>query len=1236
MYGPVVDDEITCVIPSNAPTLVDKIEVVSYSLTRTEMNVHEGNRFVDFQWGSSKRPSFGVVSGSIAYDDCNLPRFESGPRAEASGMTITSTPPFPYDAEMKVAQGVYTVDVSSGDLGDVTAITVLVDEPYAYPYVLSFYMKPDVIGIRDALANATVFWTRRDKKTPSILVVEPVAGIAYTLSIDWLDLTQKLGTQHVSRFEPSIVKTANGVTSTIAWPTGKESDPVSYDESSEYSMSVVVTMDTGETLCVGDIPTLRSVIVSVAPWAQTQTQPEALDASRLAAAATAQRSAQTMTEATTRITDAEAQVAAATTAEEAARAVLVTATEASKQAAEARAAATSARTLTQAGVVTATANVSSATTGVALDAGSVADALSALTTANGEVSTTTAALDGAEEDARQANDAQKTADAALGQSEQTLAAAIAAEVAATEAATKAAAVAASTVLSPTATDAEKLAANTKATKLAAEQKVAEGLVATARDGLADAQKAVGDAVTKATEATEFVTECTTQNGAAKGRATSAQAAYDTAVTDETESTDQLALARAVLATAQAALSVATSTEAACSVVAASTENARVAAEGTHDDAIAKVTAAQADLADAKAALATVARDAAAATASTVQAASTWKNATELLHYAATTRTDRLYTVAAVATLTTEDGVWSYSTIRIKNTSPAYLALVARIGVSETPTTGASQPTKYADMAYQAECQRGLDREHAQLAYEYVMGVPLEYREAAYAERAWAQVGVIPNNPPAYYTLESFGGVTCAMNNGSSSVEVTDSFAEAPSGFFDARTLTDEFVTQCPTISFQPDLVDILSAPYSTATTPTAFYNAVGAAYDRSHRSKRSLPSFLPHTEGGGTFSAPRAFAVLHIDRLTNVLHASASYRLTDTSNNTFIESRYDATERVHTVTIDKRGQTQYNASVFATWSRYHAKTRDRRFVLNPVIANTLVAELRPGTYTAAQLAEEVEGSMNKALGSLDNTTRGSTDVKIRVSLHADVAPQTIEEAFELAQLKLFRAPIPDAPLYVRIATTEPYAKTAIDAALKWEMPNARPEKKTEVRLLFGTGANAHRSAHRLLGFPRSDHRKWDWLIVDPHSPVTTAEAALQAPYPYDLCDDPKMLRVTMRVNDVEVQPMYHETHAHDEGTFLLYIGSLPSVLDASRSHGVPLLRMSDYGAKVVQQQQTKQTIDRISLRFDVSYPVSASDTFTTKYNFRNQNVLFVFRLWEVVLSEKHQDNFNRSHYLTDR
>jgi hypothetical protein len=1221
MYGPVVDDEITCVIPNNAPSLVDKIEILSYSLTRTEMNVHEGNRFLDFQWGSSKRPSFGVVSGSIAYDDCNLPRFERGKPPQ--GMTITSTPSFPYDVQMRVSQGVYTVDVGLGTAthDDVTAVTTIVDEPYAYPYVISFYMKPDVIRIRDAFANAMVTWTRADKTPPSILDVEPVAGKKYTLSINWLDLTQILSTEHVIEFKMSVVQTTNGVITSIAWPTERESDPVVYDASSKYSASAVVTMDTGETLRVSNIHTLRSATVSVAPWAQTETQPAALNATMLAAATTKRQLAQKTTDAETQITRATEKVNTATAGARTANETLTKATEAATQATEALSAATISREAAQVAVAAGEVEVQSVTADAATSAASQAAAVTAaqreLTTASENATTKQKALD----DAGEADKLAKTELAQyLLEAIQKAEAAEAAKAAA-QAAQAAADIAASTTLP----DEDRLAANEEAAKLAA------ALVAAATE-LGRIARAKADA------ATALVAACNTANETAKATKATAQTAYDGAVAAQkkgaTTYAAQLAKAEKDLAVARTAYDQAVATEATCTNESNTTAATSVNATAAYDTAVRATEKAKLDLAAAQANQVSEARGEADAIASTIQAAGAWKNATELLHHAATTGTDRLSTVP-VTTLTTEDGAWSYSTIRIKNMSPAYLNLVTRIGVSETPITNA-HPTKYADMAYQAEARRGLDYGPCQLAYNYVMAVPPEYREAAYAERGWAR-DAISNDTPAYYTLDPISGVTCAMSKGSISVDVTDSFTEAPSGLFDARTLTAQFVAKCPTIAFQPDLVGILSGTHSTTTTPTAFRNAVGAAYDKSHRNKSesSLPSFWPHEEGGGTFSAPRAFAVLHVDRLTNVLHASASYELTDTANNAFIESRYDATERVYTATIGGRGRTQYNASVFATWSRYHAKTRDRRFVLQPVIANTLVAELRPGTYTAAQLAEEVEVSMNKALGSLDDTTRGKQEITIRVSLNEDAMPLTIQEAFELAQLKLYRAPIPTSHLYIRIATTETYTTTA-GVNVKCEMPTERPDKKTEVRLLFQTGANAHRSAHRLLGFQRSDHCKWDWLVADSRSLVTTAEAALQAPYPYDLCDDPKMLRVTMRVNDAEAKPMYHETHAHDEGTFLLYIGSLPSVLDVPRLHGVPLLRMSDYGAKVVQQQQTKQTIDRISLRFDVSYPVSASDTFTTRYNFRNQNVLFVFRLWEVVLSEKHQDSFNRSHYLTDR
>jgi hypothetical protein len=143
---------------------------------------------------------------------------------------------------------------------------------------------------------------------------------------------------------------------------------------------------------------------------------------------------------------------------------------------------------------------------------------------------------------------------------------------------------------------------------------------------------------------------------------------------------------------------------------------------------------------------------------------------------------------------------------------------------------------------------------------------------------------------------------------------------------------------------------------------------------------------------------------------------------------------------------------------------------------------------------------------------------------------------------------------------------------------------------------------------------------------------------LDAPFPYDLGDDPKMLRVTVYVNGTEATPMYYETRDEEACTFLMYIGSLPSILqtqnDPCCTNAVPLLRMSDYGSKVVQMQHTLQKIDRIALRFGVHLPASSNSTgFAPAYNFRNQNVLVVLRLWEVAEAGKRADSLNRSGYV---
>jgi hypothetical protein len=72
---------------------------------------------------------------------------------------------------------------------------------------------------------------------------------------------------------------------------------------------------------------------------------------------------------------------------------------------------------------------------------------------------------------------------------------------------------------------------------------------------------------------------------------------------------------------------------------------------------------------------------------------------------------------------------------------------------------------------------------------------------------------------------------------------------------------------------------------------------------------------------------------------------------------------------------------------------------------------------------------------------------------------------------------------------------------------------------------------------------------------------------------------------------------------------------------------------------VVHMQQTRQKIDRIALRFGVHLPSSSASTRTGDaplYNFRNQNVLVVLRLWEVAEAGKRTDSYNRSIFVTQQ
>jgi len=375
--------------------------------------------------------------------------------------------------------------------------------------------------------------------------------------------------------------------------------------------------------------------------------------------------------------------------------------------------------------------------------------------------------------------------------------------------------------------------------------------------------------------------------------------------------------------------------------------------------------------------------------------------------------------------------------------------------------------------------------------------------------------------------------------------------------------------------FKPDLTSVLESRFAESTTPLLFMKAVREAYSAARgRAVDDLPELSLLPTGGGELRHSRPFAVVHVDRLATLLSLDARTVFDKTPDTrTPYASSKRASGAAEAHVLSLPSSRSFAQTAYEVLERYNRNaTKQRSFILKPRVANIVTATLRVGPYATADLL--------------------CAEVERAMNAAVDALPNKPH------------------PVVVRVGAT-PYIEI---------------ECATKVTLLFGTGASVLRSAHRLLGFRSAD--------------TSAASSAVRAPFPYDLGDDPKMLRVTVYVNGTEAAPMYHETRDEQECTFLMYIGALPSILQTQSDPCCTnaVLRMSDYGSKVVHMQQTLQKIDRIALRFAVHLPSSSSSSTgdAPLYNFRNQNVLVVLRLWEVAEAGKRADSYNRSIFVTEQ
>lgn len=541
---------------------------------------------------------------------------------------------------------------------------------------------------------------------------------------------------------------------------------------------------------------------------------------------------------------------------------------------------------------------------------------------------------------------------------------------------------------------------------------------------------------------------------------------------------------------------------------------------------------------------------------------------------------RLQLAPAETGFVAQSAVTKYYQVKALRVSAAFIDLLrSELGLL-APTPYAASDTRAADEAYQMAGTeaRGMgmapDRVYhlAQLAYDYVGSLPTEVRWDAVRVKAWRVIREDPSRLSAYAAYYTPDASNAAFTLDASPIALPYTF---PPGSFDfLRAATPQLVN----FRFKPDLTRVLESRFAESTTPLLFMKAVREAYSaaRGRAVDDDLPELSLVAAGGGEFRHSRPFVVVHVDRLATLLSLDARTvfdKTPDTRAPYASSKRAAGAAEAHVLSLPS--SRSFAQTAYEVLERYNRNaTKQRSFILKPRVANIVTATLRVGPYaTADLLCAEAERAMNAAVDAL---------------------------------------PLPNKhPVVVRVGAT-PYIEV---------------ECATNVTLLFGTGASVLRSAHRLLGFRTADTS-------------AAASSAVRAPFPYDLGDDPKMLRVTVYVNGTEAAPMYHETRDEQECTFLMYIGALPSILQTQSDPCCTsaVLRMSDYGSKVVHMQQTLQKIDRIALRFAVHLPSSSSSSTgdAPLYNFRNQNVLVVLRLWEVAEAGKRADSYNRSIFVTQQ
>ena len=85
--GQVVGGALKYVLP-NVVSGVERVEVLGYSIRRSESNVNEGNNMLDFKYGPTSISGLRVVRSGYGYDPDNPPRTDSTATSPSLGVEV--------------------------------------------------------------------------------------------------------------------------------------------------------------------------------------------------------------------------------------------------------------------------------------------------------------------------------------------------------------------------------------------------------------------------------------------------------------------------------------------------------------------------------------------------------------------------------------------------------------------------------------------------------------------------------------------------------------------------------------------------------------------------------------------------------------------------------------------------------------------------------------------------------------------------------------------------------------------------------------------------------------------------------------------------------------------------------------------------------------------------------------------------------------------------------------------